>query len=146
MQEAYIVAGYRSAIAKSKRGGFRFYRPDDLAADVIKHLVKSVPDLDPSLINDCIVGNAFPEAEQGMQIARMIALNAGLPLTVGGVTVNRFCASGVETIAMATAKIRSGMAECIIAGGVESMTMVPMTGWKPALNYNIAKTNPDYYS
>lgn len=146
MQEAYIVAGYRSAVAKSKRGGFRFYRPDDLAADVIKHLVKSVPGFDPNVVNDCIVGNAFPEAEQGMQIARMIALNAGLPLTVGGVTVNRFCASGVETIAMATAKIRSGMAECIIAGGVESMSMVPMTGWKPALNYGIAKTNPDYYS
>lgn len=146
MQEAYIVAGFRSAIGKAKKGGFRFYRPDDLAADVIKHLVASVPNLDTSRINDLICGNAIPEAEQGMQIGRMIVLRSGLPITVGGVTVNRYCASGLETIAMATAKIRAGMAECIIAGGVESMSLLPMTGWRTVLNYGIATTEPDYYS
>jgi acetyl-CoA acyltransferase len=144
--EAYIVAGYRSAVTKSKRGGFRFYRPDDLAADVIKYLVKSVPNLDPSVIEDVICGNAFPEAESGMQIARMIALRAGLPLTVAGVTVNRYCGSGVETISMATAKIKAGMADCLIAGGVESMSLLPMSGWRTVLNYDMAKSNPDYYS
>jgi acetyl-CoA acetyltransferase family protein len=108
--------------------------------------VASVPQLDPSRIDDLICGNAIPEAEQGMQIGRMVVLRAGLPLTVGGVTVNRYCASGLETIAMATAKIRSGMAECIIAGGVESMSLLPMTGWRTVLNYNIAATHPDYYS
>lgn len=144
--EAYIVAGYRSAIGKSKRGGFRSYRPDDLAADVIKHLVASVPNLDPARIEDIICGNAIPEAEQGMQIGRMIALRAGLPLTVAGVTVNRYCGSGVETISMATAKIKAGMADCMIAGGTESMSMLPMTGWRTVLNYEIAKNTPDYYS
>ncbi|MBX7224676.1 MAG: acetyl-CoA C-acyltransferase [Chitinophagales bacterium] len=144
--EAYIVAGYRSAVAKAKKGGFRFYRPDDLGADVIKHLVASVPNLDPSVIEDLICGNAIPEAEQGMQIGRMVALRAGLPLTVAGVTVNRYCGSGVETISMATAKIKAGMADCIIAGGVESMSLLPMTGWRTVLNYEIAKGNPDYYS
>lgn len=144
--EAYIVAGYRSAVGKSKKGGFRSYRPDDLAADVIKHLVASVPGLDPARVEDIICGNAIPEAEQGMQIGRMIALRAGLPLTVAGVTVNRYCGSGVETISMATAKIRAGMADCIIAGGVESMSLLPMTGWRTVLNYEIAKTTPDYYS
>jgi acetyl-CoA acyltransferase len=144
--EAYIVAGYRSAVTKSKRGGFRFYRPDDLAADVIKYLVKSVPNLDPNVIEDIICGNAFPEAESGMQIARMIALRAGLPLTVAGVTVNRYCGSGVETISMATAKIKAGMADCIVAGGVESMSLLPMSGWRTVLNYDMAKSNPDYYS
>lgn len=146
MQEAYIVAGYRSAIGKAKKGGFRFYRPDDLAADVVKHLVASVPGLDQTRIDDLICGNAIPEAEQGMQIGRMIVLRAGLSQTIGGVTVNRYCASGLETIAMATAKIRSGMAECIIAGGVESMSLLPMTGWRTVLNYEIAKSNWDYYS
>lgn len=144
--EAYIVAGYRSAVGKSKKGGFRSYRPDDLAADVIKHLVASVPGLDPARVEDIICGNAIPEAEQGMQIGRMIALRAGLPLTVVGVTVNRYCGSGVETISMATAKIRAGMADCIIAGGVESMSLLPMTGWRTVLNYEIAKSTPDYYS
>lgn len=144
--EAYIVAGYRSAVGKSKKGGFRSYRPDDLAADVIKHLVASVPGLDPARVEDIICGNAIPEAEQGMQIGRMIALRAGLPLTVAGVTVNRYCGSGVETISMATAKIRAGMADCIIAGGVESMSLLPMTGWRTVLNYEIAKSTPDYYS
>lgn len=144
--EAYIVAGYRSAIGKAKKGGFRFYRPDDLAADVVKHLVASVPNLDPTRIDDLICGNAIPEAEQGMQIGRMIVLRSGLPLNVGGVTVNRYCASGLETIAMATAKIKAGMAECIIAGGVESMSLLPMTGWRTVLNYEIAKNTWDYYS
>lgn len=146
MQQAYIVAGYRSAIGKAKKGGFRFTRPDDLGAEVIKHLVNSVPNFDPALVDDVICGNAIPEAEQGMQIGRMLVLRAGLPLNIGGVTVNRYCASGVETIAMATAKIQSGMAECIIAGGVESMSLLPMTGWRTTLNYEIAKSTADYYS
>ncbi|MCO5248842.1 MAG: acetyl-CoA C-acyltransferase [Chitinophagales bacterium] len=146
MQEAYIVAGYRTAVGKAKKGGFRFTRPDDLGAEVIKHLVNSIPDFDTTLIDDVICGNAIPEAEQGMQIGRMIVLNAGLPKKVAGVTVNRYCASGLETIAMATAKIRCGMAECIIAGGVESMSLIPMTGWRTALNYGIAKNYADYYS
>ena len=146
MQEAYIVAGYRTAVGKAKRGGFRFTRPDDLGAEVIKHLVNSIPDFDTTLIDDVICGNAIPEAEQGMQIGRMLVLNAGLPKKVAGVTVNRYCASGLETIAIATAKIRSGMAECIIAGGVESMSLLPMTGWRTALNYGIAKDYADYYS
>ncbi len=117
MQEAYIVAGYRSAVTKAKKGGFRFVRPDDLAVDVIHYLMNSVPSLDRSLVEDVIVGNAIPEAEQGMQIGRMISVRV-LPRTTAGVTVNRYCASGVETIAMATAKIRAGMADCIVAGGV----------------------------
>lgn len=142
--EAYIVKGYRSAVGKSKRGGFRFTRPDDLAADVIKHLVNSVPELDPKRVDDLIVGNAIPEAEQGMQMGRMISL-LSLPMEVPGVTVNRYCGSGLETIAMATAKIRAGMAECIIAGGTESMSLVPMMGYKTALNWKIAEQNPEYY-
>ncbi|MFA6597200.1 MAG: acetyl-CoA C-acyltransferase [Ignavibacteriaceae bacterium] len=144
MREAYIVAGYRSAVAKAKKGGFRFYRPDDLAADVIRHLVKQVPQLDLHRIDDVIVGNAFPEAEQGLQIGRMIALQV-LPIQVPGSTVNRFCASGVDSIATAVARIQSGMMDCIIAGGTESMSMVPMTGWKLAPNYKIAKEHPEYY-
>ncbi len=145
MQEAYIVAGYRSAVTKAKKGGFRFVRPDDLAVDVINHLMNSVPSFDRSLVEDVIVGNAIPEAEQGMQIGRMISVRV-LPRTTAGVTVNRYCASGVETIAMATAKIRAGMADCIIAGGVESMSLVPMVGYKPTLNYAISVEHPDYYS
>ena len=119
MQEAYIVAGLRTAVGKAPRGLFRFTRPDDLAVEVIRQLLLKVPQLDPSRVEDLIVGNAVPEAEQGLQIGRMIAVRA-LPLTTGGMTVNRYCASGVETIAIATAKIKSGMADCIIAGGVES--------------------------
>lgn len=142
--DAYIVKGYRSAIGKSKKGGFRFTRPDDLAADVIKHLIESVPELDPKRIDDLLVGNAIPEAEQGMQMGRMISL-ISLPMEVPGVTVNRYCGSGLETIAMATAKIRSGMAECIVAGGTESMSLVPMMGYKTALNWKIAEKNPEYY-
>lgn len=142
--EAYIVAGYRTAVAKAKKGGFRFVRPDDLAADVIKHLLASVPQLDPTRVDDLIVGNAVPEAEQGLQIGRIIALQC-LPQSTAGVTVNRYCASGVETIAMAVAKIKAGMADCIIAGGTESMSLVPTVGWKTALNYEIAKNTPNYY-
>src|ERR1700748_122507 len=144
MQEAYIVAGYRPAVGKSKRGGLRFYRPDDLAVDVIKALLASVPALDVKQIDDVIVGNAVPEAEQGLQVGRIIAARA-VGIHAPGVTVNRYCASGLETIAMATAKIRSGMAECIIAGGTESMTMVPTSGWKTVPAYSIASVDPDYY-
>ncbi|GAO45000.1 acetyl-CoA C-acyltransferase [Flavihumibacter petaseus] len=144
MQEAYIVAGFRTAVTKSKRGGFRFVRPDDLAVDLIKGLVQSVPGLDPSRVDDLIVGNAVPEAEQGLQIGRMISVRA-LGIGVAGMTVNRYCASGLETIAIATAKIRSGQADCIIAGGTESMSMVPTAGWKPVPAYSVAVESPDYY-
>jgi acetyl-CoA acyltransferase len=144
MQEAYIVAGYRTAVAKSKRGGFRFYRPDDLAITVIKGLLASVPQLDPKQVDDVIVGNAVPEAEQGLQVGRIIAARA-VGIGVPGMTVNRYCASGLETIAIATAKIRSGLADCIIAGGTESMTMVPTSGWKVVPSFSIASDDPDYY-
>nr|MBI1231368.1 acetyl-CoA C-acyltransferase [Cytophagales bacterium] len=142
--EAYIVNGYRSAVGKSKKGGFRFYRPDDLAADVIKFLMEKTPQVTPKMVDDLIVGNAIPEAEQGMQMGRMIALLA-LGKDVPGFVMNRYCGSGLEAIALATAKIRSGMAECIIAGGTESMSLVPMMGYKTALNWNIASKTPDYY-
>src|SRR5678816_3461112 len=144
MQEAYIVAGYRTAITKSKKGGFRFTRPDDLAIDVIRGLLASVPQLDVKQVDDVIVGNAVPEAEQGLQVGRMISAKA-VGIHAPGITINRYCASGLESIAMATAKIRSGMAECIIAGGTESMTMVPTAGWKTSPAYSIAKYTPDYY-
>ncbi|MFT4154018.1 thiolase family protein [Parafilimonas sp.] len=144
MQEAYIIAGYRTAVTKSKKGGFRFYRPDDLAIDVIKGLMAAVPQLEPQRIDDVIVGNAVPEAEQGLQFGRIIAARA-LGIEVPGVTVNRYCASGLETIAIATAKIRTGMADCIIAGGTESMSLVPTAGWKTVPAYSIAKDEPDYY-
>lgn len=142
---AYIVKGFRTAVGKAGKGGFRFYRPDDLAANVINHLMSEVPALDPERVEDVIVGNAMPEAEQGLQVARMISLKSNLPISTAGVTVNRFCGSGLETIAMAVTKIQSGMAECIIAGGTESMSLVPMSGWRPVLNFDIAKTNPEYY-
>jgi len=141
---AYIVAGYRTAVGKATRGGFRFTRPDDLAADVIKHLVASVPALDPSRIDDVMVGNAVPEAEQGLQMGRLISLLA-LPMNVSGLIVNRYCGSGVETIAMAASKITAGMADCIVAGGTESMSMVPTVGWKTVPNYKLAQQHPDYY-
>src|SRR5882672_9960214 len=144
MQDAYIVAGYRTAVGKSKRGKFRFYRPDDMAIDVIRGLLASVPQLDPKQVDDVIVGNAVPEAEQGLQVGRIIAARA-VGIHAPGVTVNRYCASGLETIAIATAKIRSGQAECIIAGGTESMTMVPTSGWKPVPSFSIASDDPDYY-
>jgi len=144
MQEAYIIAGYRSAVGKSKRGKLRFYRPDDMAIDVIKGLLASVPQLDPKRVDDVIVGNAVPEAEQGLQVGRIIAARA-VGIHAPGVTVNRYCASGLETIAIATAKIRTGMADCIIAGGTESMSMVPTAGWKTVPAYSIASEDPDYY-
>ncbi|WP_439880464.1 thiolase family protein [Pontibacter sp. MBLB2868] len=144
MNNAYIVAGFRSAVGKAPRGVFRFTRPDDLAADVIKHLLSTVPALDPERVDDLIVGNAVPEAEQGLQIGRMISLLA-LPMSVSGMTVNRYCGSGVETIAIAANRIAAGMADCIIAGGTESMSMVPTAGWKTAPNFKIASNNPDWY-
>ena len=144
MQEAYIVAGYRTAVGKSKKGGFRFFRPDDLAVEVIKGLMAATPQLDPKRIDDVIVGNAVPEAEQGLQFGRIIAAKA-LGIEVPGITINRYCASGLESIAMATAKIRTGMAECIVAGGTESMSLVPTAGWKTVPSYAIAKDEPDYY-
>ena len=144
MQEAYIIAGFRTDIAKSKKGGFRFTRPDDLAIDVIKGLLASVPQLDVKRVDDVIVGNAVPEAEQGLQVGRIIAARA-VGFSAAGITINRYCASGLESIAMATAKIRSGMGECFIAGGVESMSLVPTAGWKTVPAYSIAKDEPDYY-
>lgn len=144
MQEAYIIAGYRTAVGKSKKGGFRFTRPDDLAIEVIQGLLASVPQLAPKRIDDVIVGNAVPEAEQGLQVGRIIAARA-LGFEVPGMTVNRYCASGLETIAIATAKIRSGQADCIVAGGTESMSLVPTAGWKTVPAYSIAKDDPDYY-
>jgi acetyl-CoA acyltransferase len=144
MQEAYIVAGYRTAVGKSKRGGFRFMRPDDIAVEVIKGLMQSVPQLNASGVDDVIVGNAVPEAEQGLQIGRIISARA-LGKDTPGMTVNRYCASGLETIAIATAKIRTGLADCIVAGGVESMSLVPTAGWKTVPNYTVASVAPDYY-
>jgi acetyl-CoA acyltransferase len=144
MQEAYIVAGFRTAVGKAKRGGLRFFRPDDLAVEVIKGLLQSVPQLDKALVDDVIVGNAVPEAEQGLQVGRIIAARA-IGYDTPGMTVNRYCASGLETIAIATAKIRTGGADCIIAGGTESMSMVPTAGWKTVPAYSIAKDEPDYY-
>ena len=138
------MAGFRTAVTKSKKGGFRFFRPDDLAVEVIKGLVATLPGLDPNEVDDVIVGNAVPEAEQGLQFGRIIAARA-LGEAVAGITINRYCASGLESIAMATAKIRSGMADCIIAGGTESMSMVPTAGWKTVPSYAIAKDEPDYY-
>ncbi len=143
--EAYIVQGYRTAVGKAGKGGFRFTSPIDLGAMVIKHLIATTPSLDPLRIDDLIVGNAVPEAEQGLQMARWVGIRAGLPESVGGVTVNRYCGSGVETLAMATAKIKAGMAECIIAGGTESMSLVPTIGYKTVPNYDIAKEHPDYF-
>lgn len=142
--EAYIVAGYRTAVGKAKRGGFRFYRPDDLAIEVIKGLMNNIPQLEPGRVDDVIVGNAVPEAEQGLQVGRIIAARA-LGIDTPGMTVNRYCASGLETIAIASAKIRSGMADCIIAGGTESMSLVPASGWKTVPSYSIASDAPDYY-
>ncbi|MGA0557012.1 acetyl-CoA C-acyltransferase [Larkinella sp. VNQ87] len=142
--DAYIVAGYRTAVGKAPRGGLRLTRPDDLAAEVIKHLLAQVPNFDPARVDDLIVGNAVPEAEQGMQIARYVAL-LSLPQSVPGMTINRYCGSGLEAIAIASAKIHAGLADCIIAGGTESMSLVPVMGWKTALNFEIAQKHPDYY-
>ena len=146
MKDAYIVKAYRTAVGKAPRGTFRFKRPDEMAAETIAYMMKEVPELDKKRIDDVIVGNAMPEAEQGLNMARLISL-MGLEIEdVPGVTVNRYCASGLETIAMATAKIRTGMAECIIAGGAESMSYIPMGGYKPVPDYRVAQAgNEDYY-
>ena len=146
MKTAYIVKAYRTAVGKSKRGGFRFKRADELAAETIKYMMEKLPELDVKRIDDVIVGNAMPEGSQGLNMARIISLIGLNTVDVPGVTVNRFCSSGLETIGMAVAKIQSGMADCIIAGGTESMTSVPMTGFKPELNYNIVSAgHEDYY-
>ncbi len=141
--EAYIVKAYRTAVGKANKGGFKNYRSDDLAVNVIKHLLKETPELDPHQVEDLLVGCANPEGEQGLQVGRMISVRA-LGKPVPGVTVNRYCASGLETIGIATAKIRAGMGECFIAGGAESMSQIPMTGYKLAPNYDVAKNTPDY--
>ncbi|MDP2386019.1 MAG: acetyl-CoA C-acyltransferase [Bacteroidota bacterium] len=142
---AYIIAGFRSAVAKAPRGGFRFTRPDDLAAEVIKHLMASVPNVNKDQVNDVIVGNAMPEAEQGLNVGRLISLMAMDTDKVPGMTVNRYCASGLETIAIASAKIHAGIADCIIAGGVESMSLMPMGGWRVIPNPKVAQEHPDWY-
>ena len=146
MKTAYIVKGYRTAVGKAPRGVFRFKRPDELAAETIEYLLNQVPQLDKKRIDDVIVGNAMPEAEQGLNVARLISL-MGLKIEdVPGVTVNRYCASGIETISIGVAKIQSGMANCIIAGGVESMSYIPMGGYRPVPNYEVAKQgHEDYY-
>lgn len=141
--EAYIVAGFRSAVAKAGKGGFKSYRPDDLAINVIQHLMASVPQIDKKLVEDVLVGCANPEGEQGLQIGRLISVRA-LGKEVPGMTINRYCASGLETISIAVAKIRAGMGHVFIAGGAESMSLIPMTGYKLAPNYNIASNTPDY--
>ncbi len=143
--ETYIVAGYRSAVGKAPRGSFRFTRPDDLAAGVIKHLMKNLDGVENEDVDDVIVGNATPEAEQGLNIGRMVSLLGLDSVKVPGMTVNRYCSSGLETIALASAKIKSGMADCIIAGGVETMSPIPFGGWKIAPNSDLAKSNGDYY-
>ncbi len=145
MTTPYIITGFRSAVGKAPRGMFRFTRPDDLAARVIEHLMKSIPQLDKDRVDDVIVGNATPEAEQGLNIGRMISLLGLGTDKVPGMTVNRYCASGLETIAIAAAKIQSGQADCIIAGGVECMSPIPFGGWRIVPNYEIAKSNADYY-
>lgn len=143
---AYIVKAYRTAVGKAPRGVFRFKRTDELAAETIKYMMNELPNLDPKRIDDVMVGNAMPEGSQGLNMARLISLMGLEIVDVPGVTVNRFCSSGIETIAMATAKIQSGMASCIIAGGAESMSSVPMSGFKPELNYDIVKAgHEDYY-
>lgn len=142
---AYIVAGYRTAVGKANRGGFRFTRPDDLAADVIKHLMASVPNVAHEQVDDLIVGNAMPEAEQGLNMARLISLMAFNTDKVSGMTVNRYCASGLETIAIAAAKIHAGMADCIVAGGAESMSLIPMGGWRIVPHAGVALAHPDHY-
>ena len=145
MKTAYIVGGYRTAVGKSSRGLFKFTRPDDLAADVVKHLMKDFPNLDPERIDDVIVGNATPEAEQGLNIGRMISLMGLNTEKVPGMTVNRYCSSGIQTIALAVNQIKAGAADCIIAGGVETMSPIPFGGWRIVPNSNISKKHPDWY-
>ncbi len=144
-QNAFIVAGYRTAIGKAGKGGFRFSRPDELGAEVIRHLMSQFPQLDPDRVDDVIVGNATPEAEQGLNMGRMISLMGFDTVKVPGITVNRYCSSGLETIAMARAKIEAGMADCIIAGGAESMSIMAMGGWRIVPGAKVAKEHPDWY-
>lgn len=143
--EAYIVNGYRTAVTKAKRGGFNYTSPVDFGAAVINYLIDNTPGFDPGLVEDLIVGNAVPEAEQGLQMARWVSMRSNLPMEIPGVTVNRYCGSGIETISMAVAKIKAGLADCIIAGGTESMSLVPTTGFKTVPNYHIAKDHGDYF-
>ena len=146
MKQAYIIKAYRTAVGKAPKGVFRFKRTDELAAETIQYMMNEIPQLDSSRIDDVIVGNAMPEGSQGLNMARLISLMGLKTVDVPGVTVNRFCSSGIETIGIATAKIQSGMADCIIAGGAESMSSVPMTGFKPELNYDIVNEgHEDYY-
>ena len=145
MKTAYIVKAYRTAVGKAPKGVFRFKRTDELAAETIKYMMDELPNFDKKRIDDVIVGNAMPEGSQGLNMARLISLMGLNIVDVPGVTVNRFCSSGVETIAMATAKIQAGMADCIIAGGAESMSAVPMTGFKPELNYELVKSGYEEY-
>jgi acetyl-CoA acyltransferase len=145
MNEAYIINGYRTAVGKAGRGGFRFTSPVDLGAAVIDYLIENTPGFDPSVVDDLIVGNAVPEAEQGLQMARWVGMRSKLPMEIPGVTVNRYCGSGIETITMAVAKIKAGLADCIIAGGTESMSLVPTVGYKTVPNYTIAKDHADYF-
>ena len=141
--EAYIVSAYRSAVAKAKKGGFKFYRSDDLAVDVVEYMMKQMPNFDGKLVDDVIVGCANPEGEQGFQIGRQVSVRA-LGKEVPGMTVNRYCASGLETISIAVAKIKAGMGHCYIAGGTESMSVIPMTGYKLAPSYKVANSTPNY--
>jgi acetyl-CoA acyltransferase len=143
--DAFLLAGYRSAVGKAPKGMFRSVRADVLAAHVVRHLVSSIPEFDREWIDDVIVGNATPEAEQGLNIGRMISLMGLDTVMVPGMTVNRYCASGLETIALAAAKIRCGMADCIVAGGVETMSPIPFGGWRIVPNYEVAKTHPEWY-
>ena len=143
--EVYIVQAYRTAVGKSKRGKLKFTRPDDLAAQLINEMTKKIPQLDKEKIDDVIVGNATPEAEQGLNIGRMISLVGLNSVKVPGMTVNRYCSSGLETIAIGTSKIKAGMADCILAGGVETMSPIPFGGWRIVPNYKIAKEHPDWY-
>lgn len=143
--DAYIVSGYRTAVSKAKKGGFRFTRPDDLAKAVIQHLLQQFPQIEPEEIDDLIVGNAMPEAEQGLNFARLISLMSFNTDKISGMTVNRYCASGLETIAIASSKIHSGLADCIIAGGAESMSLIPMGGWRVVPHADVALAHPDYY-
>jgi len=146
MKTAYIVQGYRTAVGKAPKGVFRFKRPDELAAETIEYLMSKLPEFDKSRIDDVMVGNAMPEAEQGLNMGRLISLMGLKVDDVPGVTVNRYCASGIETIGMAVAKIQAGMADCIIAGGAESMSYIPMGGYKPTPDYGVAKEgHEDYY-
>lgn len=143
--DAYIIGGYRSAVGKSGKGAFRFTRPDDLGEQVIRKLLGDFPQLDPERIDDVIVGNATPEAEQGLNIGRMVSLMGLDTEKVPGMTVNRYCASGLETIAIASAKIHAGLADCILAGGIETMSPIPFGGWRIVPNARVAKANPDWY-